>query len=384
MGQIIVLVAGNERGGAASHILTYAKAAEHSGALKRVQFVLLGQGYLSERLLALVGVSRCTVVPSQFRGAVSALRKLVQTVARPIVHAHGPRLNLVARVALGRKVAWTSTIHSHIFNDYTASRWKSMVLPRVNRWALQATVGLFVVNPQYAGFLPGKKSILVPNSIQVDPLPNPRLHYQTALRNRLDIPMKSAVFGMAARFDPIKDIPTLLKALRIMNREDVHVAIAGDGAGRQVIEELIAHLGLNHRVHLLGFLDNIREFYAGLTAHVLPSKSEGMPSSVLEAGSVGIPNIGSDIEGITRLITDGETGLCFQVGDEKALSQQMLRLLDDPDLAQRLASRFLAEVLPNYTPETMLNTYMQGYAQLMPWPTDAEDDTRPGETSNHS
>lgn len=363
---ILILVPGNERGGAATHLVTFANALRESDRLDSFHFLCVGEGPLQAQLERVDG-ARVTCVSAQLSMAQRALREWVRgKESSVLVHAHGPRMNLLARWAIGRRIPWTTTLHSNIFNDYLGSRWKSVILPRVNRFALQASVGVFVVNPLFGRFLPRKPAFLVPNSVSITPLLEPKLHYERTLREGLGIPIEAPVFGLAARFDPVKDIPTFINAIPLLRHEGVHVVLAGDGAQRGVIQQQVDSLGLRHRVHLLGFLDDVRPFYAGLTAHVLPSTSEGLPSTLLEAGWFDVPNIGSAIPGIEQLIRNGDTGLTFNVGDPTDLARQMNALLDREDLGAAYAQRMKQDVLPNYTPESLVKAYMDGYAQLLP------------------
>ncbi len=365
MMRLYVLAAGNERGGAASHIATLALAMKDAELLEQVRFVLVGDGHLADRLKDIIAPSVAVVSGNPIK-AVPELRMMLKEERDvPLVHAHGPRINVMARIVCRNKYRWTSTIHSDVFKDFLSSQWKSVLLPRVNLMALKRSVGIFVVNPLYSEFLPEKKSFLVPNGIPMTTLPHPKQYYMDQLRVQLHIPKDSIVVGIAARLDPVKDIPTLVDAIRLLDRTDVHLAIAGDGPERTTIEERIRSQGLTTQVHMLGFVNDIQPFFAGLTVNVLPSKSEGSPTTLLEAGIAQTPNIGSDIPGIARLLRNGETGLLFRQGDAPDLAYQLARIVNDSEYAKTVTDKFESEVLPRYTPSEMLHAYRVGYRQLM-------------------
>ncbi len=362
--KVLVLAAGNERGGAASHLKVMAKAVKAAGRDSQFQFGLVGSGPLHDELVAL-GVDTIDF-PEQPLSAIRAIRAAMrqQTVPK-ILHAHGPRLNVLAFLAsVGAKGLWVSTIHSNLYQDFLSSRLKTLVFTRLNRGCLSRADGLFVVHPEFGKWFSNLPVFYVPNGIVMDPLEHTKDYYRRKLRSELGLPLDAKLCGIAARLDPVKDIPTIIRAVGHMDG-GAHLVIAGDGEERGRLEKLAQELKLRHRVHFLGYIEAIREFYAALDIHVLASKSEGTPFSLLEAGLLKVPNVGTRIPGITRLLTDGRTGYCFPVGDDKALALILDKILADSALAQRLADNFFHQVLPEYTPEKMLQAYLEGYSQLL-------------------
>ncbi|SFU50800.1 glycosyltransferase family 4 protein [Alicyclobacillus macrosporangiidus] len=361
MTPISVVVPGNEQGGAATHLVAFARGVRAAGLDARFCFLSLGSGPLADRLREVAAVEHLPASPVQ---AIRALT--VRMRAQPpdgLWHAHGPRLNvLVATAARMADRRWVSTIHSDPRKDFLASVWKSAVLTRLNLTALRSASGLFLCNPAFSDLVPEKPWFLVPNALAAEPLPEPAAVYRKRLRSQLGIDEDTPVIGMVARLDPVKDIPTAIQAM--VHLPGVHLAVAGDGAQRTALTALIAELNLKDRVHLLGHLRDIGPFLSALDAHVLASRSEGLPYAVLEAGYFGIPNVMSDIPAARGLIEPGRTGLLFPVGDGAALAAQIRRLLDDADLAQKLARSFQLEILPRFTPARMLDAYLEGYRVL--------------------
>ncbi|MCL6444865.1 MAG: glycosyltransferase family 4 protein [Alicyclobacillus sp.] len=364
MPYILILAPGNERGGAATHLLTLAKVIRNSDRAASIRFGLVGDGYLAERMRA--SGDAFIEFPSAPLASLGAIRRYIARSPRDLIlHAHGPRLNvLIAWLAKRASVRWTTTLHSHPDFDFLNSRLKSLIFSRLNRLSLALADGVFVINPKLAKVVPKQRTFVVPNAIQMEPLPMPKSHYESVLRQRLGVSDETILVGTAARLDPVKDLGTIVRALDHLRDLPIHLALAGDGPDRDELQRLAQTMAVADKVHLLGFLDEVRPFYAGLNIHVLSSRSEGTPSSVLEAGFIGIPTIGSDIPGITQMVVDGRTGLVFPVGDAQSLADAIRTLVQDGDMAARLASRFRDEVLPRFSPERMLQCYLDGYAQL--------------------
>ncbi|MCF8564976.1 glycosyltransferase family 4 protein [Alicyclobacillus tolerans] len=363
MNYINVLAAGNERGGAASHLLTLAKTVQQFD-VQSIRMVLAGRGYLEQKLSE-AGIA-IRILEGNVPQVVAQLVDLQRSSdGTSLIHAHGPRMNLLSYLAVRKtRQPWTSTLHSDPRQDFLASRWKTAVLTRINLFCLNRTTGLFAVSPDFERIFPGKSVFFVPNAILPFHLSEDRLTYKANLCSQLGISIDAKLVGMAVRLDPVKDVATVLRAASQLP-EDVHVVVAGDGPQRRELEASAAALGIQDRVHFLGFLEDIHSFYAGLDVHVLASRSEGTGLSILEAGQIGVPNIGSQVAGIEQVISNGKTGLTFPVGDDKALAAAIRDMLQDPKRARLMAERFQTEVLPAFSPQGMLEAYLDGYRRIL-------------------
>lgn len=374
--QVFVLVPGNERGGGASHLIAFAFATTQVTEDWRFTFIVAGSGFLRDRLEKL-GV-HTLVVEGGLRSTVSGIAAYLQTEASTsvknewvVLHAHGPRMNLFAYL-ISRKtgIRWTSTLHSDPAKDFLANWWKGLLFSRLNLFCLRQTKELFAVSRELAEKIPGKPVYLVKNAAFFQPLTGPKRDYEQSLRRILGVPEHVHLIGMAARLNPVKDIPTTLKAVgllveKLRGQDDVHLAIAGEGPARLELERLAEQIGLSGQIHFLGFVSQIGEFLAGLDIHVLSSISEGTGLSILEAGYYGVVNVGTDIEGVCQMISDGETGLLFPVGDAPGLAEALKRLLSDKTMRENLVQSFRENVLPQFSPERMLDSYLAGYEAMM-------------------
>lgn len=147
---------------------------------------------------------------------------------------------------------------------------------------------------------------------------------------------------------PVKGIPVLLKALVEVKSEIPHVQmdLIGDGPLREEYQELVAELGLLENVRFRGQLAHdvvMNELASGLfQALVLPSLDlggglhEGIPVSLMEAMSVGLPVVSTRTGSIPELIIDGRSGLLVEPGDPVELSRAIAMLLTDKVIAASL------------------------------------------------
>ena len=131
-----------------------------------------------------------------------------------------------------------------------------------------------------------------------------------------------------ARLSPEKDIDTLLKATALAAGEDAdfRLEIAGDGPCMADLRRTAAELGLDNRVTFLGAVRDVPALLARAGLFVLPSRTEGVSLTLLEAMATGLAVVATQVGGNPEVVADGETGLLVPPGDPAALAAAMLRL----------------------------------------------------------
>ncbi|MCL6487348.1 MAG: glycosyltransferase [Alicyclobacillus mali] len=378
MRRVVVVVPGNERGGAATHLGAYAAAVARMGLQEEVHFLSCGDGPLYNRLQAM-GFD--DVLHGSFPSLVRGLRQRMRKDAPALWHFNGPRLNLLGRLAAGGRTPYTSTVHSHPYKDFLASGWKTTVFTRLNMASLRSAVGLFVGSRAFADLFPNTPCFWVPNAVEppdgVREAAEARARNAADWRQRLGLEDADPLVGVVARFDPVKDIATVIRALALLPQTHgrrVHLVLAGDGNLRTQLEETARRAGVAERVHFLGFVEDPSSLYDAIDLHVSASTSEGeSPYVVLEAGAHGVPTVASDIVGHRNLIDPGRTGWLFPTGDAAALAATLQVVFADSDRAAETVAAFQRDVLPRFSPEAMVRAYLAGYAEMgVIWPTRGE------------
>jgi glycosyltransferase involved in cell wall biosynthesis len=166
-----------------------------------------------------------------------------------------------------------------------------------------------------------------------------------------------------ARLDAQKGHDVLLEAATAI--PDACFVFAGEGPERGRLEALAGDLGLADRVLFLGRREDVPQLLAAADVFALPSLYEGSSLAVLEAMAAGTPVVSSAIGGTDELVADGESGLLMAPGDSQALATALRRLLDDPDLGQRLAARARERVEEDLTRERMAARVTGVYEKLL-------------------
>jgi glycosyltransferase involved in cell wall biosynthesis len=166
------------------------------------------------------------------------------------------------------------------------------------------------------------------------------------IRRELDVPADAPCVGIAGNIQEWKGQTVLVDALGMLREHPtVHAVIAGGvhRAGEGYANDLrarIAALGLERRVHLVGFRPDIPDVMNAWDVVVHASvRPEPFGRVILEGMLLGKPVIATDAGGVPELISDGETGLLVPPGDAPALAAALRRLLDAPQAAQDMGAR---------------------------------------------
>ena len=165
----------------------------------------------------------------------------------------------------------------------------------------------------------------------------------------------------AGRLTGQKNQAMLIRAFAsIAGEVEQELRIYGEGELRGELEELIASLGMEKRIRLMGASDNMPEALAGAGLFVLPSDYEGMPNALLEAMASGLCCIATACPcgGPEAVIEDGISGRLIPVGEETALRDAMLELLRDEDKRREMGAkaRIRAE---SFRPEAIFEQWRQ-------------------------
>lgn len=151
----------------------------------------------------------------------------------------------------------------------------------------------------------------------------------------LPVPPGVPVVLALGRLHRNKAFDVLVRALPRL--PGVHAVIAGEGPERDALEVLARAEGVADRLHLLGWRHDQAALLAASTVLACPSRREPLGNVVLEAFSAGIPVVASESEGPREVIRAGVTGLLVALEDPQALADGLGRVIEDRDLAARLA-----------------------------------------------
>ncbi len=176
----------------------------------------------------------------------------------------------------------------------------------------------------------------------------------------------TTVVGAVAMFRKEKNVQLLVEAAGLVLKDHPLVVfrLAGDGPLRAEIETLAARLGSAERLELAGRIVNVAEFLAGVDIAVLPSASEGSPNAIIEYMAAGRAIVATDVGGCPELIEHEVDGLLVPSGDAAAMAAAICRLINEPELARRLAANAAVKA-PAYSIESTVRRHEDFYRRLV-------------------
>jgi glycosyltransferase involved in cell wall biosynthesis len=186
------------------------------------------------------------------------------------------------------------------------------------------------------------------------------------------------VIGNVAALAPHKSQKDFIRAARIIGDEvpRARFFVVGEGELRPELEALIGELGLQGRVVLTGFRNDVLELLSRFDCFVLSSYLEGLCTSVMDAHAMGVPVVATRTGGVPDLVEDGETGLLVPPRDPALLARAVVRMLRDHTLRARCVRR-AAEQAKTYDYARMVEGTLDAYRRLLgPSTTFSEDSTK--------
>lgn len=283
--------------------------------------------------------------------APATLQHLVVEHGYDIVHAHDPIAAFVTRYALrrlrrrnGLRVVYTA----HGFHFYRgAPRTQSALFRGLERLASDWTDRLIVINQEDLAaartfplarrggvvYFPGigvDTTGYAPEAVDASAV--------SEVRRELGVAAGQPLFTMIAEFNPGKRHLDAVSALAESNLPTAVLAMAGVGPMMSEVAGHARRLGLEDRVKLLGYRQDIPALISASSAILLPSEREGLPRSIMEAMSLERPVIATAIRGVSELVS-ADTGYLHAVGDVSALAAALRDVVNDPAKAAALGRR---------------------------------------------
>lgn len=178
------------------------------------------------------------------------------------------------------------------------------------------------------------------------------------LRKAFSIPDDAFVFIFVGRLDRDKGIDELVQAFLKLeqDRPEVHLLLAGaeEPDGKAIQDATRKIISASGHIHLSdGWQADVRPWYAAADALVHPSRREGFPNVVIEAGAMELSSIVTDINGSREIVSDGQNGRIVPAQDPDALCEAMRFFVEQPEACRKMAA----------TARELAARYEQGYVR---------------------
>lgn len=187
------------------------------------------------------------------------------------------------------------------------------------------------------------------------------------LRAELGLPEGVPLIGTVAILRRKKGHAELLDAVpRVLATfPDAHFVFAGDGPQQENLERRIAELSLQGQVHLLGLRRDVVNVLKSLDLFVLPTHQEALGTAFMEAAAMGVPAIGTRVDGVPEVVADGDTGLLVPVNDSNAIADAINSLLADPERRRQMGEAAQKRVQRMFSRNVMVEGMVALYRKLV-------------------
>ncbi len=165
----------------------------------------------------------------------------------------------------------------------------------------------------------------------------------------------------------VKNIEMQIEAMaKVINKNlNVELWIVGDGPERKKIEVRSKELELENSIKFLGWQDNLEKYYNQVDCFLLTSNAEGWGMAVVEAASYELPIIMTDVGLASEVIKNGESGIVIPIGNQKALENAMIKIIEDEDLRKKLGENAKEVVKKLPTKEETLELMKKSWEKAM-------------------
>ncbi len=207
---------------------------------------------------------------------------------------------------------------------------------------------------------PGKIHI-IPFGLELDRFTTRRPD-KSAARRKLDLPEDVVIAGIVGRLDVKKGQDVLIRAAHLVHEAGcpLHLLIVGDRTANdpegffELLESLTEQFGMKPFVHFRPHQPDVEQVYAAMDIFVLASHSETYGMVTIEAMASRRPVIGTAEGGTVQIIEDSVNGLLVPPLHEKKLAEAILKLVNDPNLAEKLALQAESDALARYSHERQM------------------------------
>lgn len=395
------VIGGGDTGGAMTHVLPLLAALRREGA--EAGLICLGQGGLVEQ--AEERGLPVEVLPMAHRWdarVLGRLRALLREGDWDVVHTHGMRANLPLRLAaltgFRRRPCLLTTMHSDVLLDYTSPALAGTYsfLDRVTTPVVDTVVcvsGALRDRLQQRGYDASRLGV-IHSGVEVSEAEGSSVEGSEAETPEVPSAPLPAPWGReaaggrrcvgtVARLVPVKDIGLLLEVARVLaeRMDDLQVGVAGDGPERERLQQAAETAGVGGTVVFLGEVRPVTPFLRGLEVYLMTSESEGLPLSVLEAMSVGVPVVATDVGGLSEAVEHGVGGyLVPRRTDRRAMAEELAgyveELLGDEDKRRRFGEAAARRARAEFSARSAARAHVRLYRRCLAGKADAAERKR--------
>lgn len=270
-------------------------------------------------------------------GLFGRLKKLIVRGKYQVVHCHNPGALIYG--SIGAMFSGVSKIINTEHGYGTEISKRKVLLETVLRNKIYATVAVSddlkrklcehsLANP--------KKIVTIHNGI---PCYNSQpIADKAAVKKSLGIDAGDFVVGTVGRLEAIKDQKTLLEGFNIFQRKrsDTKLVIVGDGKERRNLHKTASSLNLDRSIVFTGERNDVDRLLRSMDAFILPSLSEGISITLLEAMRAGTPVIATSVGGNVEIVENNTSGFLIPHSSPGIIADKLFHLMESREVADSM------------------------------------------------
>ena len=375
--RVMQIVAAGEFGGAETQILALLRALREYPV--QVLVATFYDGEFAKRArelgIAVQVLSAATPIHDYFQVKKAALR-----FAPQVIHTHGVRASVAGRL-FGDKldIPVVTTVHSDLYYDYDQPVKRALMMT-MEYFTREQSTRVIAVSAALARTLQTRgysadQIAVITNGIdvaQAERAIGEAKKHPAQIKDHLNIPADAHLVISVARLQPVKHLSALINAvagIRTVAGHPVHLLLVGDGPDREALTQQAVALASQEgsaRIHLLGQRHDVVALLLEAQVFALPSLMEGMPISIMEAMSCGLPVVASGVGGIPDVVEigGGATGILVPPTDEKALQAAITSLLQDDKQRQHMGQQAQRRVREHFSLAQMVAHTHDAYLNM--------------------
>ncbi len=295
--------------------------------------------------------------------AFARLLSLIRETRPDVIHTHSSKdswlAGLVGRL-LGVPIIRTRHVSipasGHLFNWVYRLPSRIMTTAELTRWMLAE-----------AGLCDSSRISVLPTGVDIS-LFNEEVS-GAAFRAEFDVPEGVPMVGLVANLRKSKGVEHFLAAARLVKEKGnaTRFFVVGEGHWGEIFREQARELGLaDGTVTFTGYRDDIPEVMAALDLLVIAStRTEGIPQVALQAMSMGVAIVGTDIGGVPEAILPAEAGVVVPPGDPDAMAGAVGELIGDSGRRKQMGASGRLFVREHHTVDKMLDETVRIYEEVV-------------------
>jgi glycosyltransferase involved in cell wall biosynthesis len=262
--------------------------------------------------------------------SMSHARAILKRFAPDVVHAHSAHAH-----ATGVPAARWAGVPAVFVSRRVDFRVRTNLLSRM-KYAMRVDRYLCISEGVRAAMLasgvPAARLALVPSGVDLAEVRADAARVAPSLRSLAGLPADAEIIGTVASLAPHKNHALLLDAARevVTARPRAHFVWLGEGECRPALERQRHALGLEARVHLLGFRGDALALMTQFDVFALSSYLEGLCTSLLDAQVLGVPIVATAVGGVPEVVADERTGRLVHALEPSAMARALIGALADP------------------------------------------------------